>query len=166
MRRDRCCVGVALRAGLVQFLGGNHAVGFAQLLAACEAGFREREVGPGLRQILFGLVKRGGFGAAFQHEKQLAGFHFVAARDGEIGERAAERRGDINVFAFDVALEFVVGIAGAAGEEQAGGESEQVKAGENFHANFAFTLAGKYFLTSETIHSTFNLPNGRIRAWL
>ena len=34
----------------------------------------------------------------------LPGLDLVAARDGEIGERAAERRGHINVFALDITL--------------------------------------------------------------
>ena len=76
-----------------------------------------------LREIFFGLGKRGGFGLALQFKQQLPGLDGIAARDREFGERAAERGGDIDIFALDVALETAGGILRAAGEQR-GGERE------------------------------------------
>ena len=68
-------------------------------------------------------VERGGFGLPFQFKQELASFYLIAAHDGEIGERAAERGGDINKFALDVALKGVGRVLRAAAEQR-GGEHE------------------------------------------
>jgi len=68
--------------------------------------FRKGEIGLGLRKIFSRLLHGGGFGLAFQFKQQLSIRHRTAARDGEVRERAAERRSGIDVFALDVALKF------------------------------------------------------------
>ncbi len=121
-----------LRAGLVQFLLGYY-VGINELFAATPFGFGQLQIRPGpfqlgrervdfrrspafgqivqlrlcLREIFFRLGERGGFRLAFQFKQQLSGLNGIAPRDGEIGQRAAKRGGDINIFALDVALKAV-----------------------------------------------------------
>ena len=155
-------VGVALRARLVEFLGGDDGGRrVAQFLAALEGGLRERQTGVGLGQIFFRFGKRGGFGLAFQFKQKLALFHRVTARDGELVKRTAKWRRDINVFALDVALK-LIGRMFRAAAEQRDGEHEPDCVEEIFHTDAVGTLPRTENFTSETIHSTFNLPNGRI----
>jgi hypothetical protein len=128
-------VRVALRARRVQFLPGSRCA--AKLLAPRKVVIR-RHIRPRLlncasseaisvgrlpfvrssscETFFLRLPDGAGFGFAFEREQQLPGLHFVAARDGEIGERAAERRGDINIFTLDVALEPAGGTTRAAGQ--------------------------------------------------
>jgi len=108
LRGDLRGIGVALRTRLVEFLGGNDGGrGITQFQTALESGFGQCQAGLGLHDIFFGFGERGGFGLPFQFKQELASFYLIAAHDGEIGERAAKRGGDVNIFALDVALKGV-----------------------------------------------------------
>jgi hypothetical protein len=61
------------------------------LLAAGEFSFGKREIGFRLREIFFRLLDGGGFRPAFQLKQQLPGLDLVAARHGQVRQRAAER---------------------------------------------------------------------------
>ena len=128
-------LGVALGARLIQFLPGND-VRSAELftprqfrrgqfqfrlrpfqLRAGRCDFR----GPPafeevvqfrlrLREVFIRLLQRGGLRLAVQPEEQLPGLDRAAPGHGQIGERASQRRGDIDIFALDVALKGDGGI--------------------------------------------------------
>ena len=65
-----------------------------------------------LREVFIRLLQRGGLRLAVQPEEQLPGLDRAAPGHGQIGERASQRRGDIDIFALDVALKGDGGTVG------------------------------------------------------